>query len=129
LQSATKCVVVHALISDVLQILIGNKCDMLDKKVRALSYSIQCPVFFLRNLIFILTQVIDTARGQALADEYGIKFFETSAKNNINVEKAFFEMAREVLKRLMEQDAKDGHGPVVKLPNSDAEKKPSSCKC
>jgi Ras-related protein Rab-8A len=73
--------------------------------------------------------VIDSARGQALADEYGMKFFETSAKNNINVEKAFFEMAREVLKRLMEQDAKEGKGPVVSLPSPEQEKKSGSCKC
>uniref|UniRef100_A0A6T8NAK7 Rab8 n=2 Tax=Hemiselmis andersenii TaxID=464988 RepID=A0A6T8NAK7_HEMAN len=78
------------------KILIGNKCDMLDKKV------------------------IDTARGQALADEFGIKFFETSAKNNINVEKAFFEIARDVLKGLADKEGKDG--PVkpkdgtIKLP-------------
>ena len=39
-----------------------------------------------------------------------MKFFETSAKNNINVEKAFFEMAREVLKRIVEQEAQDGGG-------------------
>ena len=49
------------------------------------------------------SQVIDTARGQALADEFGIKFFETSAKNNINVEKAFFEIAREVMKGIAEK--------------------------
>ncbi len=42
--------------------LIGNKCDCLDKKV------------------------VDNDRGKALADEYGIKFLETSAKNSINVE-------------------------------------------
>ncbi len=73
--------------------------------------------------------MIDSARGQALADEYGMKFFETSAKNNINVEKAFFEMAREVLKRLMEQDAKEGKGPVVTLPPSEHEKKSGPCRC
>jgi Ras-related protein Rab-8A len=60
--------------------------------------------------MFILdVQVIDTARGQALADEFGIKFFETSAKNNINVEKAFFEIARDVMKRLQEQEGSDGN--------------------
>eukprot|EP00960_Hanusia_phi_P032743 750036-Hanusia_phi.AAC.4 len=48
-------------------------------------------------------QVIETARGQALADEFGIKFFETSAKNNINVEKAFTEIARDVMIRLRDQ--------------------------
>lgn len=52
------------------KILVGNKCDMLDKKV------------------------INKEQGQALADEYGIKFLETSAKSNIGVEEAFFTLAR-----------------------------------
>ena len=32
--------------------------------------------------------------GQALADEFGIPFFETSAKANVNVENSFFSIAR-----------------------------------
>jgi GTPase SAR1 family protein len=46
-----------------LQILVGNKSDMADEK-RAVPY----------------------AKGQALAEEYGMRFFETSAKDNLNVE-------------------------------------------
>ena len=30
------------------------------------------------------------SKGQALANEFGIKFFETSAKSNINVEEVSF---------------------------------------
>ena len=45
------------------QVLVGNKSDMEEHK-RAVPYS----------------------RGQALADEYGIRFFETSAKTNTNVD-------------------------------------------
>jgi Ras-related protein Rab-8A len=60
------------------RILIGNKCDMVDKKA------------------------VDTPRGQSLADEYGIKFLETSAKNNINVEEAFITLARDIKKRLID---------------------------
>ena len=52
------------------KILIGNKADMLDKKV------------------------ISKEQGQALADEFGIKFLECSAKSNIGVEEAFFSLAR-----------------------------------
>jgi Ras-related protein Rab-8A len=63
------------------KVLIGNKCDMLTEKA------------------------VDTARGQALADEYGMKFFETSAKNNINVEEAFVSIARDIKKRLMDNPA------------------------
>ena len=42
-------------------ILVGNKCDMEDERV--ISYE----------------------RGKQLADQLGLEFFETSAKENINV--------------------------------------------
>ena len=45
------------------QVLVGNKCDM-DESKRVVPYS----------------------KGQALADEFGIQFFETSAKSNLKVD-------------------------------------------
>ena len=45
---------------------------------------------------------MDFARGQTLADEYGIKFLETSAKNSINVEEAFLTLAKDIKKRLID---------------------------
>ncbi|KAH6571010.1 hypothetical protein BSLG_007215 [Batrachochytrium salamandrivorans] len=68
------------------KILIGNKCDILEKKV------------------------ISKEQGQALADEHGVKFLETSAKSNIGVEEAFFILARDIKKRLIDtaQEKTDG---------------------
>ena len=56
-------------------------------------------------------KLVETARGQALADEYGIKFFETSAKSNINVVEAFTSIAADIKKRLMDNPGATGGGP------------------
>jgi GTPase SAR1 family protein len=60
------------------KILIGNKCDWEDKRA------------------------VSTEKGQALADELGIPFLEVSAKGNINVDKAFYSLAADIKKRLID---------------------------
>lgn len=60
---------------DVEKMILGNKCDMEDKR--------QVP----------------TARGEAIAREHNIAFLETSAKANINVEKAFMNLAQAILNK------------------------------
>eukprot|EP01114_Cavostelium_apophysatum_P003053 TRINITY_DN1278_c0_g1_i1.p1 TRINITY_DN1278_c0_g1~~TRINITY_DN1278_c0_g1_i1.p1 ORF type:complete len:218 (+),score=42.31 TRINITY_DN1278_c0_g1_i1:120-773(+) len=77
------------------KVLVGNKCDLVDKRI------------------------IDTARGKSLADEFKIAFFETSAKNSINVEEAFISLARDVKKRLIDAPKPQGqgdHGLTIKGP-------------
>ena len=59
---------------NVYKILIGNKCD-LDEK---------------RKVTF--------EQGKEFADTHGMKFFETSAKNAHNVEESFITMTREIIK-------------------------------
>jgi Ras-related protein Rab-10 len=86
--------------NDVVKMLIGNKCDMEDKRC------------------------ITRARGEALAREHSIPFLETSAKNNINVEKAFFEMARLILKKTPEKVDDRTQGLNPGLPSGN---KPSNC--
>jgi Ras-related protein Rab-8A len=58
--------------TDVEKMLLGNKCELNDKRQ------------------------VTKERGEQLAVEYGIKFLETSAKNSINVEEAFFTLARDI---------------------------------
>ena len=48
---------------------------------------------------------VQTTRGQALADEYAIKFFEASAKTNLNVAEAFRSIAIDIKKRLNDNGA------------------------
>ncbi|KAF6266086.1 ras family-domain-containing protein [Scenedesmus sp. NREL 46B-D3] len=64
------------------KVLVGNKSDMADEK-RAVAY----------------------AKGQALADEYGMRFFETSAKDNTHVEEVFTSIAKDVMQRLQREQA------------------------
>lgn len=59
-------------------LLVGNKADMDDKRQ------------------------VTRAQGQALADDYRIKFFETSAKTNLNVVEVFTSIARDIKIRLEE---------------------------
>ena len=68
------------------KILIGNKCDWEEKRM------------------------VSTEQGQALADELGIPFMEVSAKNNINVEQAFYNLAADIKKR-MESSKQDQQSP------------------
>ncbi len=45
-------------------------------------------------------QKVPADKGKALAAEYGIKFFETSAKQNTNVDEAFMSIAKDIVDRL-----------------------------
>jgi len=58
-------------------------------------------------------KLVETARGQQLAEEYGIKFFETSAKSNINVVEAFTTIAAEIKRRLMDNPTASAANPAA----------------
>ncbi|CAG0915594.1 unnamed protein product [Notodromas monacha] len=58
---------------DVEKMILGNKCDMEDKRM------------------------VSRERGEAVAREHGIRFLETSAKDNVNIEQAFLEIANAIL--------------------------------
>lgn len=45
---------------------------------------------------------MSTEEGQALADELGVPFLEVSAKANINVDKAFYSLAADIKRRIID---------------------------
>jgi Ras-related protein Rab-8A len=73
------------------KILVGNKCDLASQRQ------------------------VSTQQGEQLAREYGIKFFETSARNNLNVKDAFLTLATDVVERLAAGGAGAGDVPTVGL--------------
>jgi hypothetical protein len=56
-------------------------------------------------------------QGKAIADEYGIRFFETSAKMNTNVDEAFMAIASDIVERLKENPEHYGGEKGVNLQN------------
>ncbi|CCJ31545.1 unnamed protein product [Pneumocystis jirovecii] len=91
----------NMLAEDVNKILIGNKCDWEERRV------------------------ISHEQGQNLAEEYGMLFLEASAKSNVNVDKAFFVLSREIKKRLI--DVEQGNN-VLGITNIRLDKKNSISK-
>ena len=59
---------------NVYKILVGNKCDMENERK------------------------VTVEQGKEFAEQYGMQFFETSAKNSTNVSDAFIAMTKEVMK-------------------------------
>ena len=89
---------------NVAKILIGNKCDRHDRK-------------------------IPTEQGQTLANEFGIKFMETSAKSNVNINEAFYYLAKEIKDKKLGDTQPTGGVDLIKNPSAanEAKKKKGCC--
>ena len=92
---------------NVLRLLIGNKCDLEEKRV------------------------ISFNQGKEFADTYGLKFIETSAKKNLNVNEAFETLGRELMsaseeKKIIHQK-QNKKISVAKAQDLNIEKKSGCC--
>lgn len=83
--------------ADVEKMLLGNKCELNEKRQVNFHnfYS-----FNQKKKIKMYGLQVSKERGEQLAVEYGIKFLETSAKSSINVEEAFYTLARDIKSKM-----------------------------
>jgi Ras-related protein Rab-8A len=70
---------------------------------------------------------VSLEEGQALAEEYEIQFFETSAKQDFRVEDAFLAIATDVKDRLMADGAAGSGSSGHKLNSAAAPAQSKSC--
>ncbi|CAH9082223.1 unnamed protein product [Cuscuta europaea] len=87
----------------VCKLLVGNKCDMVDNKA------------------------VTTEEAKAFANELGIPFLETSAKDSINVEEAFLTMAGEIKKKMGNQPVGSKKTATVPIRGQPIEQKSNCC--
>lgn len=87
------------------RMILGNKCDMEDKRM------------------------VNKERGEGIAREHGIKFFETSAKDNINVEDAFMTLTQDILRKQLAGATKEEttKGVIVGDKTPSQSKMPGGC--
>ena len=86
--------------SSICKVLVGNKCDKAER-------------------------VITEEQGRKLAEEYNMKFYETSAKTGQNVEETFTYLTGEILKIYKN---KEGHTGGVTLNGKDDKEHQGCCK-
>lgn len=84
------------------KILVGNKCDWDEKRA------------------------ITQDQGKELADSLEIKFIETSAKNNVGVEDAFFTLARDIKSRLIDSQSSGSNNQSNSVKVDASQQQPST---
>jgi len=87
------------------RMILGNKCDMESKRM------------------------VNKEKGEGIAREHAIKFFETSAKDNICVEEAFMQLTQDILRKHQAGNTQEqaSTGVVIEKDNSQKSRAAGCC--
>ena len=88
---------------DVCKLLVGNKTDLTEKRV------------------------VTTEEGKALANQFGVAFLETSARDNSNVEEMFLQMAKAMQSEALKNGVAPGGETVPLKPSKKVENDKKCC--
>ena len=94
--------------ADVQKMILGNKCDLEEQRK------------------------IPKERGEAIARQNGVTFLETSAKENVNIEDAFFQLSEIILEKkpAASLHSTSGLPPLATREHTiDGDNASGSCKC
>ena len=88
-----------------MQYLIGNKADLEENRE------------------------VSTNEGKQLADQLSMRFLETSAKMDENIEKSFYDMAVDIVKDLEKRGVSEEETPNITQVVSKRKRDNDKCKC
>ncbi|KAM4619523.1 ras-related protein Rab-8B-like isoform 1-T1 [Polymixia lowei] len=121
--------------SDVEKMILGNKCDMTDRRQVSKDRGEKVSLFkkALQNVRLKQVKTLYSFKVYnellkpnfyfiQLAIDYGVKFLETSAKSSLNVEEAFYTIGRDIMHNLSTKTT-DSNPPGVVGPVKITEKK------
>ncbi|CAH8336835.1 unnamed protein product [Eruca vesicaria subsp. sativa] len=110
------------------KLLVGNKCDLTENRAvpyetaKVRTYGLSLPSFVFIHLIDFLMY------SKAFADEIGIPFMETSAKDATNVEQAFMAMSASIKESMASQPAgNNARPPTVQIRGQPVAQKNGCC--
>jgi Ras-related protein Rab-8A len=107
---------------------------------RAGEYRCPLPLWLYGDLVTLVVTVASSCycvqrvradEGKALAEEFNVPFFETSAKENINVKEAVFSLAKLVKERILTADGTEEVYKIdtIRLTREAAKPEGSKCSC
>ncbi len=112
-------------------VVIGNKVDMADSRTvspqKEADYVIKMIQSYL--LFLFLIQVTTKRAMQWCQEKNSVPYFETSAKEALNVEQAFQTIAKNALAREKEQDLYPDIPDIIVPNNNQTRTESSSCNC